>query len=377
MPYPQELEYWSEEVSIAFPKLSHSQARVLALYSYGMAMTKRCGQTIVCVFLALLLQVKSQNLRQVFKEFLYEAEAKRGTKRRELEPEDQFADLLLWVLKQARDKKKIVLGVDVTYLKDRHTILCISLLPSQTAIPLAWKVLPGNTKGAWHPLWLQLLAELAKTMPPKCQVLLLFDRALYSKALFLVVRAYGWHPFMRIQTQGFYQVPGRDVWQKLEAVAYRGMKAKVLAVDCFKGDPLRAYLWVEWVQGQDEPCLLLTDLRPKQVKGNPYPLRMWIELGFKAWKRGAFHLEQSKTPDSARLARLIFVMTIALLHLIRLGTALVTELTLASDPMRRLSFLTRGWLHLLVASIQDKPLTEGGFQALVLPPFFSDENTYP
>ena len=39
MPYPQELEYWFEEVSIAFPELSQSQAKVLSLYSYGMAMT--------------------------------------------------------------------------------------------------------------------------------------------------------------------------------------------------------------------------------------------------------------------------------------------------------------------------------------------------
>ena len=56
MPHPQELEYWSEEVSIAFPKMSRSQAQVLALYSYGMAMSQHCGQTIVCVFLALLLK---------------------------------------------------------------------------------------------------------------------------------------------------------------------------------------------------------------------------------------------------------------------------------------------------------------------------------
>jgi hypothetical protein len=68
MPTPQELEYWCEEVSIAFAELSHPQAQVLALYSYGMAMTKRCGQTIVVVFRGLRLGVKAGTLRQRFKE---------------------------------------------------------------------------------------------------------------------------------------------------------------------------------------------------------------------------------------------------------------------------------------------------------------------
>jgi hypothetical protein len=40
----------------------------------------------------------------------------------------------------------------------------------------------------------------------------------------------------------------------------------------------------------------------KQVNGNPYPLRMWIEANFKDWKRGGLHLEQAKTRDPQRLS---------------------------------------------------------------------------
>jgi hypothetical protein len=137
MPYPQELEYWSEEVSIAFPQLSRSQSRVLSLYSYGMAMTKSCGQMLVSVFLALFLTLKPQNLRQQLREFTYEKAQKRGQKRFEIAVNTQFDPLLRWVLQPWQDKKKLVFAADVTDLADRHTILTISVLYGQTAMPVA------------------------------------------------------------------------------------------------------------------------------------------------------------------------------------------------------------------------------------------------
>ena len=377
MPYPQELEYWFEEVSIAFPELSQSQAKVLSLYSYGMAMTKSCGQTIVSVFLALLLGLKTQNLRQRLREFTYEAKQKRGQQRCELQVEAQFEPLLKWVLRQWKDKKKIVLAADATYLRDRHTILTISVLYGQTAIPVAWQVLAGNAKGEWHPLWVELFAQIAPALPKYFQVLVLFDRGLFSKRLFNAIRDHGWHPFMRIREQGLFKRARSKNWRKLKHLAYRGMSPTAFNAHCFKGDTLEAYLWVEWDEHQDEACLLLSDLAPKQVKGNPYPLRMWIEANFKDWKRGGLHLEQSKISDPERLSRLIFVLAVALFHLIRLGNALLTVNHLPSDPLRRLSLVTLGWLNLLVATIHNRPLKESYFQPYTLPSFHHPQKTYP
>lgn len=378
MPYPEELEYWLEELSTAFPKLSRSQRQVLGLYSYGMSMTQRCGQTIICVFLALLLKLKTQNLRQRLKEILYESAQKRGRQRCELELEAQFQPLTNWLLQQWKDKEKLVLALDVTYLKDRYMILCISILYGQCAIPIAWKVLVANSKGEWHPLWLSLLAQIAPAFPKNSQVLLLFDRGLYSKKLFEAVRAYDWHPFMRIGEQGLYKRAKSRNWHPLKALAKRGMKAYAFKVQCFKGDTLEAYLWLQWDKAQDEACLLLSDLAPRQVKGNPYPLRMWIEASFKDWKRGGFRLEQSKTPDPQRLERLLFVLTLAFFYLLRLGNALLqTTKTLPSDPIHRLSLLTLGWIQALVSSIQPRSLKEAPFLPYKLPPFYLSQNTYP
>jgi hypothetical protein len=377
MPLPQELEYWTEEVSIAFPNLSKSQAQMLTWYSYGMAMTKNCGQTIVCVFLALLLQLKGTNLRQRLKEFNYQAACKRGERRCEVVVEEQFEWLTAWVLKQWQIKQKVILGVDVTYLKERHTILTVSILYQQTALPVAWKVLAGNTPGEWHPLWLELFAHLASGLPKGLQVLVLFDRGLYSKRLFTAVRSLGWHPFMRIREQGLFKRARGKQWQDLKRVAYRGMTPTAFKVHCFKGDPLAAYLWVEWPVCQAEACLLLSDLAPRQVKGNPYPLRMWIEANFKDWKRGGLHLEQCKITDPHRLARLLLVLAVALLYLVRLGNGLLSSAIGVSNPVRRLSLVTLGWLHLLVATIHDSPLLEASFHPYSLPSFAYARKTYP
>lgn len=378
MPLPQELEYWLEEVSIAFPQLSRAQTKVLGLYSYGMSMTKSCGQTIVSVFLALLLGLKAQNLRQQLREFTYEAQQKRGQKRQSITVEIVFAPLLKWVLHQWKDKKKLILAADATYLRDRHTILTISVVYGKTAIPVAWKVLAGNGKCEWHPLWVELLAHIAPAIPSSTQVLILFDRGLYSKRLFKAVRQHNnWHPVMRIRDQGLYKRPKAKNWRNLKQLAYRGMSPHALRVQCFKGNTLTAYLWVQWDEVQDEACLLLSDLAPKQVKGNPYPLRMWIEANFKDWKRGGLHLEQCKIVKPERLERLLFVLALSLFHLIRLGNVCLPSTVSSSDPLRRLSLMTLGWINLLVSTIHDTPLLECDFHPYVLPPFHRSQKTYP
>ena len=48
------LSQWIATVSTQMPHLSRPQARVLALWSFGMVVTQSCGLTTVAAFLALL-----------------------------------------------------------------------------------------------------------------------------------------------------------------------------------------------------------------------------------------------------------------------------------------------------------------------------------
>lgn len=187
MPSTPELDTWIGEVSSEFNELSPSQARVLAWYSYGMAMTRQCGQTVVSLFLALLLEMSWVNLRQRLREWNYESAAKRGAHRRAVAVEAQFAGLLGLLLKHWDRPKRVVLVLDVTYLRERHTILAVSVVYRGCAIPVAWRILRGETAGSWHPMWVALLQTLAPVVPPECAVWVLGDAGLYSKRLYQAI----------------------------------------------------------------------------------------------------------------------------------------------------------------------------------------------
>lgn len=367
MPYQEELEYWTAEVSSAFLGLSRPQASVLALYSYGMALTGRAGQTVVATFLGLLFDWPINSVRQRLREWNYEAQQKRKRQRREITVSSLFAPLLQWVLCYWRAARRLVLALDVTYLRDRHTILTLSVVYRGCALPVAWRVLRAEQQGEWHALWVQLLERISQVMRLPPEVWVLADEGLYSKRLFTLIQTYGWHPCMRIGRQGLYRRPSAKHWQALERLAYRGMSSKKLRVLCFKGDPLLCTLWVHWPAAFDKPCLVITDLPPKHLSGNPYALRTWIEAGFKDLKRGGFHWEQAKMSDPARLERFLLILAVALFWHIRQGSATADELlTEAACP--GLSCPTLGWIATLVAAIRHLPLPFAFFSPYSFPP---------
>jgi hypothetical protein len=53
-----ELSKWSAELSKRMPHLTKPQAVVLAMWSYGIALTQSCGRRTVALFLVLLLRQK-------------------------------------------------------------------------------------------------------------------------------------------------------------------------------------------------------------------------------------------------------------------------------------------------------------------------------
>lgn len=90
---------WQKRVAELLPSLSVAQARVLGLISYGIIQLDGCGLTRLCNGLAKIEQVPASRLRQRVREFYYEAQAKRGKKRREVDVQACFGDLLAGILR--------------------------------------------------------------------------------------------------------------------------------------------------------------------------------------------------------------------------------------------------------------------------------------
>src|SRR6266516_3547320 len=98
MYYSDSLSQWERMVSMHLPHLSRPQARVLAVWSFGMVLAKSCGIISVVTILAPLLKESESTLRQRLREWSYPSKRKKGTHRQTLEVSQCFAPLLGWVL---------------------------------------------------------------------------------------------------------------------------------------------------------------------------------------------------------------------------------------------------------------------------------------
>lgn len=110
-----QVSQWIDTVSTAFPTLSRPQAKVLALWSYGMVIAKSCGIILVCAALAIQLGCSEASLVQRLREWCYAAQDKHGPKRRELEVCTCFAPLLRWIVSLwPADEPRLALALDAT-----------------------------------------------------------------------------------------------------------------------------------------------------------------------------------------------------------------------------------------------------------------------
>jgi hypothetical protein len=367
MAHSDRLSQWMAIVSKQLPVLTGSQARVLGSYSYGMGMTGHCGQTFISDYLALLEHDTETNIRQRLREWCYAAVDKCGHHRQEVQVEQCFAPLLRWVLEWwAADQHCLVLVCDASYLSDRFIVLSISVVYRACALPVAWKIIVANTPGSWQPHWLKLLARLAPAVPAHWQVLVLSDRGLYAKWLFLSIVAHGWHPRMRIRAQGLFRLSTQTRWRQLSTLVKRKACVWAQTVHCFHNarGQLACTLLGCWSAGHTEPWLLISDLSPAQAQLSWYAMRAWIECGFKDFKRGGWHWEQTKMTDPERAERLWFIMAVAELWVLSVGgeaDAQRAALAPASSTPRVLSCFSQGLNRIHVANENAEPLPLGRF----------------
>src|SRR6266446_5603808 len=155
MSYQANLDQWRLTIMQYLPHLSKPQARVLALWSVGMVLARSCALSAVSEFLAQGLERKPNTVRQQLREFCYEAKAKRGGPRREVQVESCFAPLLAWVLRWW-EGKQLALAVDATTLGQRFVVLVVSVVYRGCAIPVAWTVIPAAAQQAWRGEWLRM-----------------------------------------------------------------------------------------------------------------------------------------------------------------------------------------------------------------------------
>jgi hypothetical protein len=320
MALPKQLRQFYRTIHTNLPHLTKPQAKALALWSFAIIPTGTCGLTTIAAYNALLLRQSQNTLRQRLREFYKDAAHKAGAQRRALDITLCFAALLRWIVRLwTPQHKRLALALDATTLKQRFTVLSISVLYHQRALPVAWTIVPATQPGSWRPYWEALLDALRDAIPKAWTVLVCADRGLYAPWLFERLVQLGGHPFLRINAQGWYREAGQATYRRLASVVSAAGRQWCGRVVCFKDNPLACTLLAYWDTGQSEAWLIVTDLPPEGACARWYAMRAWIESGFADLKRRGWQWHKTQMVDGARAERLWLALAVATLWVVGVG----------------------------------------------------------
>jgi hypothetical protein len=286
------------------PNLSKAEAMVLGFLSFGILILDGCGITRLSNGLAKIEQVPAGRLRQRLREFSYEATAKRGKKRREVDVQRCFPNLLRAVLRGWEGKKELALGMDASTLGERFTVLSISVMYRGCGIPIAWKIIEAMEEGAWRPHWEGLLGALEGVVPPDWKVIMMADRGLYAAWLFRGIQRLGWHPMLRVKEDLSFREETEENFSPMGMrVKRRGRGWSGKGEWSEHGERMEGTVLIRWEKGYEEKLVVVTDLDEKEGNAAWYLMRFWIEDEYKDHKSGGWGWEQTKMTDPGRAER--------------------------------------------------------------------------
>ncbi len=370
---------WTTVVTTQLPQLSQPQVTVLALWSLGLVLAHSCALSAVATLWAVGVERKANPGRQQLRAWCYEAAAKRGEHRRALEVESCFAPLLGWGLSWW-EGQQLALAVDATALGARFVVLAVSVVYRGCALPVAWTVLPGNTKHAWRGEWVRMLRQWRPAVPPTLPGIVLADRGVYARWVYRRLVRLGWHPFLRIKAGGTFRPQARNRFQPLRSFTpqpgtrWQGRGTAFVSCPC-RLDCTRLACWEE---GDKEPWFILTDLPPETSAACWYGLRAWIEQGFTITKRGGWQWQRTRLTAPERAARRWLAVAVATVWLLSVGGAAdqripprtLLDLTAVlgqarhqrrATRLRLVSVFRQGWLAIVVALLNQRRLPLGCF----------------
>ena len=297
MTRPQPLDRWTDQVRMAFPNLSRPQATVLALYSFGMILAKRCGLSSVVTALVPVLCVVSTPSAPASRSSTSRLPPSRATTRRTrrhhlFRPAAGLDPPGLEVHPLRLGLGCHQLGRLLDGLVDRGRL-------PRPGHPRGLEDPAANVPHPWKPEWLALLRLFSGLVPPGYTVIVMADRAVCPLALpgdsgpGLASRAADHQAEQIPQARLEGGRPGRGPG----AAAGLPMARPRVAFPRKAEQRLECTLLACWEEGCEGPWFLVTDLAPDQAEGLWYGMRSWIEGGYKLLKSGGWQWQATRMTD--------------------------------------------------------------------------------
>jgi hypothetical protein len=337
-----------------------------------MVIVRSCSLTAIADWWSAQGGQAFNTIRERLRDTYREASAKAGDHRQQLEVATCWAPWLKWVL-EGWVGTQLAVAMDATTLGTQFVILTISVVYRGCAVPILWKLLRAGVKHPWKPEWEALLKTLRGQLPPTWTVIVLADRGLYAKWLFEAITRLGWHPMLRVNTNGAFRPEGWYHWRTFRyfvpdvgqhwagrGTAFTRPKTR-----------LACTLLARWEPGHADPWLMLTDVSPQAADACWYGLRAWIEQGFKKIKRGGWQWQYTRMTDPERAARFWLAIAIATWWLLAVGGEAEAAIPVATFPTvpgsprrqghgwRLVGVFRHGWSLIIAAIVNHQPLPIG------------------
>jgi hypothetical protein len=321
MPRRTPLYEWVAHVATRFPHLPAAHARSLAEWSFGMVLAHAAQLTAVAVHLAAVVGQSVNTVRQRLRELFQPGERKAGEGRTTFDPHACCGPLVRWVTDGWADKR-VAVALDASTLGDRFTVLAAAVVYRGVGVPVAWRVLAGNTPGeSWNAIWVELVGRVRAAVGDGWQVFVLTDRGLESAALFRALVAADCHPLMRVKAGGSFRPAGWVRWRRMGEYAAREGDRFAARGTAYRsaGEPLACTLLACRVPGCSDPWLILTPLPPTAADPCWYAFRSWIEQGFRLAKRGGWGWQRTRMSDPRRAERVWAAVAVGTVWVVQVG----------------------------------------------------------
>lgn len=311
------LSHWHGEVKQLFTDLHGHQKKVLAMFVLG------------------AMRAESIVLSRVAEELLSESEAKVSSIERRLQRfvdnervpvEAVWEQFLAEVLPFWRGKE-VTLVLDLTPFEEYAQVVYVGLLQQARALPLAWKVMPGQQEwevGQWE-IVSRLFERVARLLgEADCTVIA--DRGLSCLKLIELCQAHGWHYVLRIKQEEFLQRKRYghfQDWVTCGEVVRAPGQSWFGTVRLWKEHGYQTELSAVWEEGYKEAWFLISDRPAGRKRVKEYGWRMRVESSFQDMKRRGWQWESSHVRQLEHLERLLLILFLAFWWLMHLGAACV------------------------------------------------------
>ena len=242
--------------------------------------------------------------------------------------------------------KRMYVALDTSMLWNTYCLIRLSVIYRGRAVPLVWRVIEHGSAAVSFETYQDILNEAKSRLPFACKVVFLADRGFADTQLMGHLRGLGWHFRIRIKST-FWIYPSHLAPFQVGEIALKpghiSCWQEVSITDKHFGP---VHLAVARPLGSDEYWYVVSDESAELKTLEEYGLRFDIEENFLDDKSNGFQLESSLIRSAKALERLCFVLAMATLYLVSVGTSVVKKgHRRLVDPhwFRGSSYLKIGW----------------------------------